>query len=209
MKKYTHLVFDIDGTIVDSLQVHMKSLRDTLKDVMGRDYSEEELKFTFGIPGMDTMCQLGVPDPKKAFDAWVERYVKDVDEMGLPLFPGMQEVLNELQKKEVSLGIATSKVREEYDEQFARNGLISMFPMVITASDTPKGKPNPDPMLAYLAKTGAAKDEVLFFGDTKYDMACAKGAGVDCALVLWGCMNPDGVEADYKLAKPEEILDFV
>ncbi|MEI3525434.1 MAG: HAD-IA family hydrolase [Eubacteriales bacterium] len=82
------------------------------------------------------------------------------------------------------------------------------FETVITSSDTEKGKPAPDPMLAYLEKTGAAKEEVLYFGDTCYDMECARSAGVDQALVLWGCLRPEGIESTYQVEKVEDILSF-
>ena len=64
-------------------------------------------------------------------------------------------------------------------------------------------------MFAYLKMTGAAPEESLFFGDTVDDMDCARGAGVEHALVLWGCLCPDEIEATYKLEKVEDILDFV
>ena len=89
-----------------------------------------------------------------------------------------------------------------------RKIMRKLFPWVVTASDTPKGKPYPDPMLEYLRRTGAAPEEVLYFGDTAYDMDCARSAGVDHALVLWGCLSPEGIEATYRLEKAEEILEF-
>ena len=61
MKKYSHLVFDIDGTMINSLPVHMVSLKKTLRELTGKEYTDEELKFTFGIPGDATMRQLGLP----------------------------------------------------------------------------------------------------------------------------------------------------
>ena len=79
----------------------------------------------------------------------------------------------------------------------------------MTASDTRRGKPYPDPMLEYLKNTGAKPEEVLFFGDSSYDMECAKGAGVDHALVLWGGIPPEEIEADYRLLEVKEILNFV
>ena len=130
------------------------------------------------------------------------------ERLGMPLFPGMREILERLREKGASLGIITSKLREEYDEHFEKQGLLELFPCVVTASDTPKGKPYPDPMLEYLRRTGAAPEEVLYFGDTAYDMDCARSAGVDHALVLWGCLSPEGIEATYRLEKAEEILEF-
>ena len=208
MKTYKHLVFDIDGTIIDSAKINMLSLQETVKELRGDVMPLEELYFSFGIPGVRAMEILGFPEPEKAVQVWIRNYSACAERLGMPLFPGMREILERLREKGASLGIITSKLREEYDEHFEKQGLLELFPWVVTASDTPKGKPYPDPMLEYLRRTGAAPEEVLYFGDTAYDMDCARSAGVDHALVLWGCLSPEGIEATYRLEKAEEILKF-
>ena len=208
MKTYKHLVFDIDGTIIDSAKINMLSLQETVKELRGDVMPLEDLYFSFGIPGVRAMEILGFPEPEKAVQVWMRNYSACAERLGMPLFPGMREILERLREKGASLGIITSKLREEYDEHFEKQGLLELFPWVVTASDTPKGKPYPDPMLEYLRRTGAAPEEVLYFGDTAYDMDCARSAGVDHALVLWGCLSPEGIEATYRLEKAEEILEF-
>ncbi|HIT66563.1 MAG TPA: HAD family hydrolase [Candidatus Merdisoma merdipullorum] len=208
MKTYRHLVFDIDGTIIDSANINMLSLQETIRELRGEVMPLEELYFSFGIPGIRTMEILGIPEPQKALKLWIQNYTAFAERLGMPLFPGMRETLEKLQSQGVSLGIITSKIREEYDDCFGKRQLLEFFPCVVTASDTPKGKPNPDPMLEYLKRTGASPEEVLYFGDTAYDMDCARLAGVDHALVLWGCMNPEGIEATYRLERVEDILQF-
>lgn len=208
MKTYKHLVFDIDGTIIDSAKINMLSLQETVKELRGDVMPLEDLYFSFGIPGVRAMEILGFPEPEKAVQVWIRNYSACAERLGMPLFPGMREILERLREKGASLGIITSKLREEYDEHFEKQGLLKLFPWVVTASDTPKGKPYPDPMLEYLRRTGAAPEEVLYFGDTAYDMDCARSAGVDHALVLWGCLSPEGIDATYRLEKAEEILEF-
>ena len=208
MKTYKHLVFDIDGTIIDSAKINMLSLQETVKELRGDVMPLEDLYFSFGIPGVRAMEILGFPEPEKAVQVWIRNYSACAERLGMPLFPGMREILERLREKGASLGIITSKLREEYDEHFEKQGLLELFPWVVTASDTPKGKPYPDPMLEYLRRTGAAPEEVLYFGDTAYDMDCARSAGVDHALVLWGCLSPERIEATYRLEKAEEILEF-
>ena len=208
MKTYKHLVFDIDGTIIDSAKINMLSLQETVKELRGDVMPLEDLYFSFGIPGVRAMEILGFPEPEKAVQVWIRNYSACAERLGMSLFPGMREILERLREKGASLGIITSKLREEYDEHFEKQGLLELFPWVVTASDTPKGKPYPDPMLEYLRRTGAAPEEVLYFGDTAYDMDCARSAGVDHALVLWGCLSPEGIEATYRLEKAEEILEF-
>lgn len=208
MKTYTHLVFDVDGTLINTEEIHFASLKKTLKNLLGEDTKLPDLRFSFGIPGVRTMELLGLPDPEAAHREWEQTYIKCSEEMGIELFSGIAEILERLSKTKASLGIITSKSREEYKEDFDRRGLGDYFACVVTASDTKRGKPYPDPMLEYLDRTGAQPEEVLFFGDSVYDMNCAKAAGVDGALVLWGSMMPEEIEADYRLNKVEEILSF-
>ena len=208
MKTYKHLVFDIDGTIIDSAKINMLSLQETVRELRGEVMPLEELYFSFGIPGIRAMEILGFSKPAEALQAWIKKYSAYAERLGMPLFPGMREVLDKLHAEGVSLGIITSKLREEYDDHFGRRGLLELFPCAVTSSDTPKGKPYPDPMLEYLRRTGAKPEEVIYFGDTAYDMDCARAAGVDHGLVLLGCLNPDGIEATYRLNRVEELLGF-
>lgn len=209
MKTYSHLVFDIDGTLLDTIGIHMISLEKILKKYWGEDMVLPDLRFSFGIPGGTTMEILGLPDPEKAHKEWEEAYLAYARETKVSLFSGMREVLEELSRTEVTMGIITSKTRSEYQEDFDERGLGEYFSCVVTASDTPKGKPFPDPMLEYLKCTGAKPEEVLYFGDSIHDMQCAREAGVDHALVLWGSLMPEEILATYRLKEPKEILSFV
>lgn len=208
MKTYTHLVFDIDGTLLNTEKIHFESLKRALKHVLGEDVVFPDLRFSFGIPGIRAMEILKLPDPEAAFREWDRTYLECIREMGVELFSGMKEVLEKLSKTKASLGIITSKSKEEYEGDSGRPALGDYFSCVVTASDTSRGKPYPDPMLEYLKRTGAKPEEVLFFGDSVYDMKCAKAAGVDGALALWGSLMPDEIEADYRLKDVEEILTF-
>lgn len=208
MKAYKHLVFDIDGTLIDTAKIHFTSLERALRILWGEGKEIPDLKFSFGISGVRTMEILEFPDPVEAHKVWDRTYIECSREMGIKPFEGVREVLEKLSKTEASLGIITSKSREEYEEDFGRREMGGYFACAVTASDTHRGKPNPDPMLEYLKRTGAKPEETLFFGDSAYDMECARAAGVDRALVLWGCLVPEGIEADYRLKAVEEILEF-
>jgi len=209
MKKYKHLVFDVDGTLLNSVQVVLGSMQRALVDLLGKEFSVDELKFAFGMPGIRSLGILGVEDPEKNIEVWMKYYDQFEDEIGSPFYEGMKEVLEILVEKGISLGVVTSKMREETRLTFQKYQMNPYFSCCVTSDDTPRGKPFPDPLLRYMELTGAKREEILYFGDTDYDMQCAKDAGIDRVLVLWGCMNPEGIESTYRLEKPEEILQFV
>lgn len=209
MKTYKHLVFDVDGTLINTEKIHFASLEQVLKKYWGEEAVLPDLRFSFGIPGLRTMEILELPNPKEANREWERTYIEYAGKMGFTPFEGIEAVLERLSETEASLGIITSRSRKEYEKDFVGWKPGSYFSCVVTASDTRRGKPYPDPMLEYLKNTGAKPEEVLFFGDSSYDMECARGAGVDCALVLWGGVPLEKLEADYRLREVEEILNFV
>ncbi len=209
MKKYKHLVFDIDGTLINTEKVNCVSLQRAVEELRGEKLTYEETLFSFGIPGIRSLELLGFENPKEQIKVWIKHYDQCAREFGKPMYPGIKSVLEALKVSEVELGIITSKLRSEYERDAVECGLRPYFQQAVTSSDTEKGKPYPDPMRKYMEMTGAKPEEILYLGDSIYDMQCAQAAGVDHALVLWGCIDPEGITATYRLEKPEEILQFV
>lgn len=204
--KYTHIVFDVDGTLIDSEKAVLKSLRKTIEEE-GINKSLDDLKFALGIPGKDALSVLGIEDLEGVEERWNENLLKYSDEM--KLFEGIKQVIQELKCKSVSLGIVTSKTRKEYETDFLKFGLNSYFDLVICADDTRKHKPDKEPIEKYIEITKAKKEETIYIGDSIYDMQCSKDAGVDFALALWGANETEKIKAEYKLKTPKSILGII
>lgn len=205
--RYKHIVFDIDGTLIDSEKPVLLSLADTLEDITGNKYNPEELKYAVGRSSEDTFRHFGAPDIPLACSAWrrnIARY-KDM----ITVYDGIPELLRDIRSRGISVGLITSKNKTEYGTDFAPFDMDGFFDVKITADDTVLHKPNPEPMLKYLELTGASPESVLYVGDTVHDMKCAKGAGTDTALALWGAASPSGIRADWKPSKPGDILDIL
>lgn len=202
--KYTNIVFDIDGTLIDSEKAVLISLADTLLEVTGKRYAPEALGYAVGRSSDDTFRRYEVPDLDAAKAAW-RKNIANYSSL-IVLYDGIKELLCELRARGARLGIITSKNRVEYKTDFEPFKLDEYFSDVVTADDTAEHKPSPAPMLEYLRRTGAAPERTLYIGDTVHDMKCASGAGVATALALWGSSAPGGIKADYKPQKPSDIL---
>ena len=153
------------------------------------------------------MQDMGDIEPKEGVRQWnknLKTYFHHIR-----LFDGVKETLEKLRDHSLTLGIITSKTREEFENDFLPFGVDDYFSTVVCAEDSKTHKPEPGPMLAYLEKSGATAERVLYVGDTLYDMRCAKGAGVDHALALWGAHNPEKIGATHRLEKPECVLDIL
>lgn len=124
------------------------------------------------------------------------------------LFSGVKETIQELYKKNIRLGVVTSETKKEYENEVTRFWLNKYFSIIVTASDTKRHKPNPDPINFAISKLNAISANVLYIGDTKYDMLTARAAHVNFAVAGWGAHDKIS-NADYYLNSPEEILKFV
>ncbi len=203
--KYSHIVFDVDGTLIDTFYSNMQSLQDTLKDLTGEVHPLEELGRFFGIPGMETALQLGLPDPEGALAQWVERLqdYRHTDRV----YDGVPELLETLSRAGLCLGVVTSRTRAEFDADFSVLPIARYFQTTITASDTVRHKPEPDPLLEYIRRTGCAKEQALFIGDSPFDMQCAAAAGVASGLAGWGATGPR--DCTHRFETPEEVSTLV
>ena len=204
---YKTLIFDIDGTLLDTERALFLALQKTVLDVQGRHMTHEELDFFFGLPGVVTLTRLGFEDPQAGVQQWIGNIGLFHKEMRL--FDGVREVMDRLRATGVKTGVVTSKLRNELEADFTEFDLFRYFDFIVCANDTEKHKPNAEPMLKFLEVSGANPEESVYIGDTRYDMECAFGGGVKFALAGWGATGmPEEIRnrATVILDSPAEIL---
>lgn len=203
---YKCLIFDIDGTIIDTEKAVISSLQKLLKVETGIDYPADELSFVLGIPGSVSLKQLNITDTEKACEKW-NNYMKEFYN-DIRVFPDLEEIIKRLHDLKIKTGIVTSKTKQELIDDFNPFGLHEYFDYIVCADDTNKHKPDPEPILKCLELGRISPAEAVYIGDTSYDMQCAQSAGVDFALALWGTKDSN-LNAKIKLNHPKEILDIV
>lgn len=207
---FKNIAFDIDGTLIDTEKSYMNALLDALKNQNYPDFTYDQVVTIFGIPAIDGLLQLGVAekDIPAVMKDWYAAFDKYADLAGI--FDGVVNTLKTLATFDVELGIVTSKTLAEYESVFGPLGLTPYFKNVVTASDTEQHKPNPEPLLKMIEISGIPAAETLYIGDTKFDLDCAKGAGVKFGLAGWGAHNNGQFqEMDYFLSRPAEIIDLI
>lgn len=204
---YKYIIFDVDGTILDTEKAVLNSLQQTLK-TEGRQYELEELRFALGIPGKETLERLNIEDINRVHANWAQletEYAKDAT-----LFPGFETVIEHLGDSEAKLGIVTSKNKQGMVDTFSPLGLNSYFEQMITADDTTIHKPHPEPLLLCMDRLEANPSETIYIGDSIYDMQSAKAAGIKFGLALWGAKTTEKFDAaDYIFNDPIDIIDWI
>jgi pyrophosphatase PpaX len=191
--RFSVVLFDLDGTVVDSGEIILASMRHATRTVLAREIPDEELLAAVGGPGLER--QMHALDPER-----VEELVHTYREHNEPLHaqlrccPGMEDVLARLKDEGRRLGLVTAKRRRTVELAFGALPLRRLFDVVVCGDDTQRHKPDPDPILLALERLGAGPDEAAYVGDSPFDVAAAKAAGVYAVAVGWG-----GIHADERL----------
>lgn len=200
---YKAIVFDVDGTILDTERAVLHSLQAVLAEE-GLAYELDELRFVLGITGAAAVDQLAILDEEVILAKWIEREASYIEEV--EIFEGIHKVLHAIPES----GVVTSKNALEMEKGFYPFNIHDHFQAIVCASDTENHKPHPDPLLKGLSLLGREPDEVIYIGDSIYDMKCAHAASVHFGLALWGAKSTEGFEAaEYIFEKPEDILAYV
>lgn len=205
-KKYSHAVFDMDGTLLYSELAFTMSLQEVLKNETSKKYEYEELKPFFGLTSEAILKKLGVKDVKRVLSDWNKIRIGIVEQTVHP-YEGVIELIHALSARGIKTAIVTARRRAEIVEDPTWDKIGQFFDLVIDADSVQNGKPDPESLLHYMEQTGAKKEEILYCGDSDYDRRCAEGAGVDFALAVWGTLNP-AIKANYYPATPKDILQL-
>ena len=146
--KYRHIVFDIDGTLIDTEYAVLHSLQDTLRAISGKEIPVSELTFALGITGKDALEILGIKDLSRAQGLWDTYWRGYADTVRV--FDGIIELLDHLQRLGCRMGIVTSQTREEFRQNFCPFGIRPYFKTIVRAEDTREHKPSAAPLFKYL-----------------------------------------------------------
>jgi pyrophosphatase PpaX len=207
--RYPIVLFDLDGTLIDSGAMILASFRHATSTVLGRAVPDEELA---ALVGGST-----IHDQMRTLDATrVDELVRVYREHNEPLhddleaFSGIEDLLVSLSAEGRKLGIVTAKRRRTVELAFRVLPIAHHFDVVVTAETTARPKPHPDPVLAALEDLGAEPHEAAFVGDSPFDVAAGKAAGVFTVAVAWGNIHPVDrlleAGADVVVATPGELV---
>lgn len=207
------VLFDFDGTIMDTNEVIINSWQHTFRSLKGKEADVNMLLGTFGEP-LEISIDKMLPEFSRDDAMRIYREYQYCNFKGLiSLFPGVVEVLRELKGKDIKTAIVTSRLRRTTMEGIEKFDLHDFFDTVVTMEDTKKHKPDAEPAFEALRRLDIEAERAIMVGDSKFDIMCARNAGVKSVLVDWSvaAQAESGIEnkADFKIRSLKELLNFV
>jgi pyrophosphatase PpaX len=202
--RFPVVLFDLDGTLVDSAAAILGSFHHATETVLQRRFPDDEILARVG--GTNLAHQMALLDPDRVDElVRVYRAHNDPQYSELACFEGVLDVLQQLKIEGRRLGIVSAKRRPTVERVLLSAGMGEYFDVVVGSDDTQRHKPDPEPVLKALELLEADPDEVAYVGDSPFDVAAARAAGVFAVAVGWGGIHRVE-DADVFVETPEALL---
>ena len=189
IKKYKLVIFDWDGTVMDSVTKIVNCIRSSAESLNIVPPSDEAIKNIIGM-SLEKAIDVLFPDNVAQHQALISgyKYQYSVDTTPTPVFANVVSVLNALKEQGIVLAVATGKGRGGLERLLEQSQLRHFFSATRTSDDA-QSKPSPDMLYQLLEELGISAQDAVMIGDTQIDMTMAKAAGMDRIGVTMGVHN--------------------
>lgn len=198
------VLFDLDGTVIDTVELIRESHRHAVRTVLGRDLSDRDLVANVGRPLREQMRHFSEEHAEELFAVYREWNLAHTTRL-VRNYPGMPELLSDLRSAGHELAIVTAKSAPVADLAFDVLPLRENFSTVVASEDTDRHKPDPAPVLLALERLGAPAAGATMVGDSPFDLQSGLAAGTRAIGVTWGFFDRDRLES----VGPDAVVDRV
>lgn len=202
MTRIKNIIFDFDGTLVDTAPLIVKTMQNAIREMNLPDRTVAECRATIGLR-LEDIPKVLWPELKDIGTEYARTYRRIFDELKRPLnvscFPGVVETLGVLHDSGYRMAIASSRSRQSLEEYVELFRLDECFEMLVGGNDVNHGKPDPEPVLSILDAKGWSAGETLVVGDAAVDIQMGKAAGTPTCAVTYG----NGTAIELESAHPD------
>ncbi|SYZ34570.1 HAD family hydrolase [Propionibacterium australiense] len=196
---YELVLFDLDGTLINSIDLIVATWQYLGREVLDRPLSREEVTPLIGLPLRQAVASV-VPDrPDEVARLYHEWNVAHHDEY-VTAYSGMVDLVAGLRDAGLRVGVVTAKMRSLAEHGLGVCGYEGLIEVACGVEDTTRHKPDPEPLLAGLARMGGSLGSVAYVGDSVWDLRAAQAAGMPGIGVTWGAGDPGELRAEQSLA---------
>jgi pyrophosphatase PpaX len=204
LPRWPVVVFDLDGTLVDTIGLIVASYQHAFRTVLGRELPEARIKAWIGQP-LVRCFQEASPEHADELAAVYTQWNSANTERLIRPYAGVDGLLRDLASAGVRVAVATSKRQAPARVALSLTGLESLVPTLVTMEDTPVHKPDPAPLRLAVHRAGGVAASAVYVGDAVVDVVAAAAAGMSSIGVLWGA----GVRGDIEAAHPTALAATV
>jgi pyrophosphatase PpaX len=210
--RFPVVLFDLDGTVIDSGAIILASMRHAAREVLGEEPPDELLMAAVGGPGLEAQMHALAPDRVEELVRVYRAHNEPLHEE-LVCCPGMDDVLVRLKGEGRRLGIVTAKRRATVELAFNVLPLEHLFDTVVGGDETARHKPDPEPLLLAAERLDVNPKECAYVGDSPFDIRAAQAADMYAIAVTWGGIHDraklEAEEPDAIVDSAEELLGLV
>lgn len=200
--RYRCVVFDLDGTLANTIPLIIASYDHALWAILKTHADPVEARSWIGQTLYGTFGGRYPEHADALIGAYLDFNLAHLDDMTRP-YEGMAELLTDLSRAGVTIGVATSKRHPSAEATLRVVGLDGLIPVTVGMEDTLRHKPDPAPLLLAVERLGHTPAESVYVGDAVVDVLAAQAAGMDSIAVTWGA----GVRTELELAAPTVLTD--
>lgn len=196
--RYATALFDLDGTIADTLPLIYLAFNEALHPVLGRELSPREIRAAFGPPDHAIIRSM-VPAERapEAIERYLAAYSREHDAL-VTEHDEMSEILRACKAAGMRTGVVTGKSRETAIVTLESLGLMDAIDVLYAGDDVERQKPDPEALVKALLDLGHGRDEAgVFIGDSAADVIAGRGAGLTTVAVTWGSPDHDELDASH------------
>ena len=201
--RFPVVLFDLDGTVIDSGAIILASMRHAAKEVLGAEPPDELLMAAVGGPGLEAQMQALAPDRVEELVTVYRAHNEPLHEQ-LVCCAGIDDLLVRLKDEGRRLGLVTAKRRATVTLAFDVLPLEHLFEAVVGGDETKRHKPDPEPLLLAAKRMEVDPGDCAYVGDSPFDVRAAKAAGMFAVAVTWGGIHD---RAKLEREEPDAIVD--
>lgn len=204
------LLFDADGTLIDTHDIILTSMRYTVNEVLGKDLNEAQLMKYVGTPLYDQMLVFADGDKAKAEElVTIYRAHNDaIHDQGIKTFPHAVQALTALEDAGFKMGVVTSKRHAMAELGLKLSGIDRFFTILVGSDDWSEHKPEPGPILRGCELIGIAPSACMYIGDSPYDIQAGRRADCLTAAALWGVFDAQELIDEHPTITCDSLSDL-